>query len=81
MNTFVIATDLQIAKFVPNAASKRREAEWKPWFFSKRFTKEHEEITFDAFKLKENKLLKIGAEITQQRKQYEVLAQNLTESR
>ncbi len=70
----VIATDLQLAPFVPHEPSKRREKNWKPIFFSKEFVREHQDMILDTYCLGERRLKNLGIEVTKARAALEMLA-------
>lgn len=65
-----LAADLEeAAEAVPAKASKRRK-EWAPLFITENFLAGQDEITLDAFALKNRKLQLLGSRVTRLRKQF-----------
>jgi hypothetical protein len=52
----------------PKAQRTRNEI-WKPIFRSKTFEKEHDDLTFDQYRLKESKLKSLGVQVSKIRQE------------
>ena len=64
LRTYDLATDLLVASALPGVDQGRRNKTWLPVFSSETFTREHDDISLENYRLRPRKLKRLGIEVS-----------------